>query len=201
SYGLAAVSIRKVAAALDAGPMRLYGYLATKQDLLDLMVDAVYAEIELADTGAQEWRDTLSAVARTTRQVALRHEWFADLLGGRPHLGPHALAVLETSASALARSPGLGDLDDLWLALGTLNAYVVGAVRREIAERRAARSTGVDKSRWQGAAGPYLRRVFAGGGFPTLARLIHDGAHADPQDAFEQGLTYVLDGIATRPGR
>src|SRR3712207_4865231 len=43
--GLEAVSLRKVAAALDVGPMRLYGYIATKEELLDLMVDSVYAEI------------------------------------------------------------------------------------------------------------------------------------------------------------
>lgn len=43
--GLEAVSLRKVATALDAGPMRLYRYLSTKEELLDLMVDAVYGEI------------------------------------------------------------------------------------------------------------------------------------------------------------
>jgi len=201
SQGLESVSIRKVAAALDAGPMRLYGYLATKQELLDLMVDAVHAEIAGQDPGAHDWRDTLRSVARTTRQVALQHEWLVDLLGGRPHLGPHALAVLETSASAFARAPGLDDVDDLWLALGTLNAYVMGAARREVTERRVTRSTGVDESGLQAAAGPYLRRTFAAGRFPTLARMIHDGAHLDPEDAFEQGLTYILDGIAARHGR
>ena len=196
--GLESVSIRKVAAALDAGPMRLYGYLATKQELLDLMVDAVHAEIEQEDPGVHDWRDTLRSVARTTRRAALQHEWLVDLLGGRPHLGPHALAVLEISASALAHAPGLADADadDLWPALGTLNAYVVGAMRREIAERRATLSTGVDESGWQTAAGPYLQRTFAAGRFPTLARLVHDGAHVDPEDAFEQGLTYILDRIA-----
>lgn len=197
---LESVSIRKVAATLDAGPMRLYGYLATKEELLDLMVDAVHADIEREDPGTHDWRDTLRSVARTTRQVVLQHEWLVDLLGGRPHLGPHALAVLETSASAFAQAPGLDDVDDLWLALGTLNAYVVGAVRREIAERRATRSTGIDEPDWQATAGPYLRRTFATGRFPTLAHLIHDGTHVDPEDAFEQGLTYILDGIATRHG-
>src|SRR6202161_1557865 len=43
--GLVAVSLRKVAAALDVGPLRLYGYIATKEELLDLMVNAVHAEI------------------------------------------------------------------------------------------------------------------------------------------------------------
>ncbi len=199
--GLESVSIRKVAAALDAGPMRLYGYLTSKDELLDLMVDAVHAEIEGEDPGLHDWRDTLRSVARTTRQVALCHEWLVDLLGGRPHLGPHALAVLETSAAALAQTPGLDDVDDLWLALGTLNAYVVGAVRREIAERRATRSTGLDEPGWQAAAGPYLQRTFTSGQFPTLAHLIRDGTPVDPEDAFEQGLTYILDGITARHGR
>lgn len=201
SEGLESVSIRKVAAALDAGPMRLYGYLATKDELLELMVEAAYAEIEGEDLAAHDRREMLRSVARATRRVALKHEWLVDLLGGRPHLGPHAVAVLENSATALAQASGLGAADDLWLALGTFNAYVVGAVRREIAERRATRSTGVDEPGWQAAAGPYLRRMFATGRFPTLARLIRDGAQADPKDAFEEGLTYILDGIAARHKR
>ena len=57
--GLAAVSLRKVAAALDVGPMRLYGYITTKEELLELMVDAVYAEIRPAGDG---WREALSVV-------------------------------------------------------------------------------------------------------------------------------------------
>jgi len=201
SEGLESVSIRKIAAALDAGPMRLYSYVATKDELLDLMIDAVHSEIKSEDPGARDWRDSLRAIARTTRRVALQHEWLVDLLGGRPHLGPHALAVLEASASAFAQAPGLSDIDDQWLALGTLNAYVVGAVRREIAERRATRSTGIDESGWQTTAGPYLQRTFATGQFPTLARLIHNGAHTDQENAFEQGLTYILNGIAARQER
>ncbi|GAB3891720.1 hypothetical protein GCM10029964_065350 [Kibdelosporangium lantanae] len=59
--GLDAVSLRKVAAALDAGPMRLYGYIATKEELLDLMVDAVQAEIQ--PTG-DDWREVLTSSPR-----------------------------------------------------------------------------------------------------------------------------------------
>lgn len=195
--GLDAVSIRKVAAALEAGPMRLYGYLATKDELLDLMVDAVYAEIESENPCTHDRGGVLRAIANSTRRAALRHEWFADLLGGRPHLGPHALAVLESSAAAFAQEPGLGDIDEVWLALGTLNAYTVGAVRREIAERRSTRATGIDESGWQAASDPYLRRMFATGRFPALVRLIDDGTQVAPEDAFEQGLTYILDGVAT----
>src|SRR3954452_9312921 len=98
AHGLEAVSLRKVAAVLDVGPMRLYGYIATKEELLDLMVDAVYAEIRPAGDG---WREVLRSLAETTRLAAHQHEWLADLIGGRPQLGPHALARGDAVVAAM----------------------------------------------------------------------------------------------------
>ena len=58
SDGLAAaVSLKKVGAAVDSGPMRLYGYLSTKEELLDLMIDAVYGEIVSKGLIDGDWRD------------------------------------------------------------------------------------------------------------------------------------------------
>src|SRR6204780_5654654 len=67
--GLVAVSLRKVAAALDVGPMRLYGYIATKEELLDLMVKAAHAAIRPAGDG---WRQVLRSLAEATRPAAPR---------------------------------------------------------------------------------------------------------------------------------
>jgi len=186
--GLEAVSLRKVAAALDVGPMRLYGYLATKEELLDLMVDAVYAEIRPA---GNDWREVLRSLAETTRQAAHQHEWIADLIGGRPQLGPHALAMGETVVAAM----GGIDVDNIMPVVAAVNAYVIGAVRREITERRAERATGMDKEQWQAAFGPYLMRTFATGRFPALAAVVHDGAHLDADETFRIGLDFLLDGI------
>src|SRR6478735_6715768 len=86
--GLAEVSLRKVAAKLNAGPMRLYTYTSTKGGLLELMVDAIYGEIASKGLEQGDWRKTLRSIARHTRQVAKKHPWFVDLLGRRPHLGP-----------------------------------------------------------------------------------------------------------------
>jgi AcrR family transcriptional regulator len=57
--GLESVSLRKVAAALNAGPMRLYGYMSAKEELLDLMVDAVYSEIPLIEITERRDPDTV----------------------------------------------------------------------------------------------------------------------------------------------
>jgi AcrR family transcriptional regulator len=189
--GLEAVSLRKVAAALDVGPMRLYGYIATKEELLDLMVDAVHAEIRPAGDG---WREALRSLAESTRRAAHRHEWLADLIGGRPQLGPHTLATGNAVAAAMG---GVG-LDTTVPAIAAVNAYVIGAVRREIAERRAERATGMDQRQWQVTFGPYLVRTFATGRFPALAAVVHDGPHLNADQTFQAGLGFLLDGIGAR---
>ncbi|MFB8024878.1 TetR/AcrR family transcriptional regulator [Streptomyces sp. NPDC056465] len=189
--GLDAVSLRKVAAELDVRPMRLYGYIASKEELLDLMVDAAHAEIRPVGDG---WREVLRSLAEVTRHAVHEHEWLADLLGGRPQLGPHALAGGETVLAAL---DGV-DVDDVMPVVAAVNAYVVGAVRREVADRRAERATGMDEKRWQAALGPYLERTFATGRFPALATVVRDAAHHDADHTFRTGLDFVLDGIEAR---
>ncbi|MEU1116278.1 MULTISPECIES: TetR/AcrR family transcriptional regulator [unclassified Streptomyces] len=192
--GLDAVSVRKVAAALGVGPMRLYGYIDSKEELLDLMVDAIHAEIRPAGKGP---REVLRSLAETTRQAVHEHEWLADLLGGRPQLGPHALARGEAVMAAL---DGV-DVDDVMPVVTAVDAYVIGAVRREIAERRAERATGMDERRWQASLGPYLERTFATGRFPALSTVVRDAAHLNADRTFRMGLDFLLDGIEARVTR
>lgn len=196
--GLEAVSLRKVAARLNAGPMRLYGYISTKEELFDLMVDEVHAEI-LPEERPGDWREALSVLAHRTRGTALRHEWLADLLGGRPTLGPNALAVTEATLAPLVR---LADIDTVMRAVETVSAYVTGAVRREIAHLRAERATGLSEHEWQRASGPHVTNMLATGRFPALAKAVHDGTDVDAETSFTTGLDWVLDAVSahlTRP--
>ncbi|KKJ97458.1 TetR/AcrR family transcriptional regulator [Micromonospora sp. HK10] len=192
--GLDAVSVRKVAARLDAGPMRLYGHIATKQELFDLMLDEVQAEI-LPEEQPADWREALSVLAHRTRQAALRHHWLADLLGGRPSLGPHGLAVTEATLAAL---DGLADIDTVLRAVETVAAYFTGAIRREIANLRAERATGLSERDWQRAHGPHVTRMLATGRYPTLSRAVHDGTDVDPDASFATGLDWILDAVAAK---
>jgi AcrR family transcriptional regulator len=196
--GLEAVSLRKVAARLNAGPMRLYGFISTKEELFDLMVDEVQAEI-LPEERPGDGREALCVLAHRTRQAALRHEWLADLLGGRPALGPNGLAVAESTLSAL---DGLADIDTVMRAVETVSAYFTGAIRREIANLRAERDTGLTKRDWQRAHGPYLTKMLATGNFPTLTKAVYDGTDVDAETTFATGLDWVLDAVTaklTRP--
>ncbi|MEY2242328.1 TetR/AcrR family transcriptional regulator [Streptomyces sp. BF23-18] len=192
--GLEAVSLRKVAARLNAGPMRLYGYIATKEELLDLMVDEVQAEI-LPEERSSGWREALRNLANGTRQTALRHEWLADLLGGRPTLGPNGLAVAEATLAAL---DDLADIDTVMRAVETVSSYFTGAIRREIANLRAERATGLSRHEWQRASGPYLTRMLATGRFPALTKAVRDGTDVDTEASFATGLDWVLDAVAVK---
>ncbi|MGW2106275.1 TetR/AcrR family transcriptional regulator [Streptomyces sp. NPDC001948] len=196
--GLEAVSLRKVAARLDAGPMRLYRFISTKEELFDLMVDEVHAEIRSGEQPG-DWREALRVLAQRTRQAALRHEWLADLLGGRPALGPNRLAVTEATLAAFDE---LTDIDTVMRAVETVSAYFIGAVRREITNLRAERATGLSKHDWQRASGPHLTGMLATGRFPALARAVYDGTDVDAETSFATGLDWVLDAVAaklTRP--
>ncbi|MDF5757418.1 TetR/AcrR family transcriptional regulator C-terminal domain-containing protein [Spongiactinospora sp. TRM90649] len=186
------MSLREVAAELDARPMRLYGYISTKEELFDLMVDEVNGEI-LPEERSGDWREALSVLAHRTRQAARRHEWPADLLGGRPVLGPNALAVTETT---LAAFDGVADLDTVMRAVETVSAYFTGTIRREITLLRAERATGLSEREWQRASGPHVMRMLATGRFPALARVVHDGTDVDAETTFTTGLEWVLDAVA-----
>jgi AcrR family transcriptional regulator len=194
--GLVAVSVRKIAAALGAGPMRLYRYVATKDELLELMVDAVYAEIMSIGSIPSDWREGSRALARRVRTAAGLHPWFVELLGGRPHQGPNALAYLEALFAVLDTAPGVRNIDWLMRAARTISAYIIGALRSEANEWRTELDTGMDKTQWQTANAPYLYRMIATGRFPHLENVIRDATHPPADEIFEQGLDTVLDGIA-----
>ncbi|MFD7992617.1 TetR/AcrR family transcriptional regulator [Streptomyces mexicanus] len=193
--GLSGLSIRKVAAELRVSPMRLYGYIATKDELLDLMADTVYGEIAAALGTPTAWEEALHEIAAATRDAALRHEWFVELIGGRPHLGPNALTVMEATASTLARALGPDAEDRLMPALGVFNAYLVGAVRNEVTERRITRETGTDEAQWQASVAGYLSRQLATGRYPTTRRILDSQPEDNTPETFAAEVAIIIRGL------
>ncbi|MFC8720552.1 TetR/AcrR family transcriptional regulator C-terminal domain-containing protein, partial [Kitasatospora sp. NPDC057198] len=127
------------------------------------------------------------------------HEWFIELLGGRPHLGPNALAARETALAVLWGVPGFaGQPTRVQQAAGVFHAYLAGRLRVEVAQRRAERAEGRSEHDWQVAMGPYMVRVLAEGRHPTIAEVMVSADHLAPGESFAAGLEMVLDGIAAQ---
>ena len=88
--GLAALTMRALAAAVDVQPMSLYHHVRNKDEILDLLVDAVFSEIELP-TDDQPWRTALRLRTSSVREVLGRHRWAIGLLESRRNAGPATL--------------------------------------------------------------------------------------------------------------
>jgi AcrR family transcriptional regulator len=196
--GLAAVSMRRIAGDLGSGTASLYRYITNRDELVDLMVDAVHGEDPLPEpTG--DWRADLAAVAHALRATLLRHPWLAGEMTGRPSLGPNSL---RRSESALRAAVALTtDITLAAQALGAVHAYVLGSVATQQAARRAEQRTGLTEEQWQRSVGPYIRQVIAAGEHPMLARRVLEAEDLDPDTGFAFGLDCVLDGLAARLGR
>lgn len=195
SEGVQALSMRKVAARLGAGTMSLYRYVANKDDLLDLMVDAVIGEERPPEEPSGDWRSELAEQARSARRVAHRHPWAIGFILARPKLGPNALRAIEHSMAAL---DGLGlDIDGMLDMVATVDAFVVGFVQAELAEEEARRRTGLTEEQWRARMAPYIRQLIDTGRYPFLERIVREAEDFPDVDAtFERRLALVLDGLA-----
>lgn len=192
--GLHAVSVKRVASKLGIPIARMEAYLPTRDDLLDLMLDGAFGEIELPERDPeQDWRADLTTIARATQQVALRHPWLRSLAGTRTPCGPNGL---RNSERVLAAMDG-ADLDAATktTAVNTVLAYVYGFVQLEMASTaRKGEDAESDLARRAHMA-TYLLETVGSGRYPRLAQVFED-ATLTTEDAFGTGLDYVLDGIA-----
>ncbi|MGV4986878.1 TetR/AcrR family transcriptional regulator [Streptomyces sp. NPDC001709] len=92
--GLAKFSMRRLAAELNVTAMSLYWYVDTKDDLLELALDAAFGELRLPDPDAEgeDWREQLRALATEYRALLVRHPWLSPLAGRYLNMGPNSLA-------------------------------------------------------------------------------------------------------------
>jgi AcrR family transcriptional regulator len=201
SDGLEGLTIRAVAAALRVAPMTVYTYVPGKAELLDLMVDAGYAELPLIDTDGLPWRERLRQIARENQALYQRHPWTAQVSTARPPLGPGLMAKYEHE---LAAFDDLG-LDELTTdaALTFLLEFVRSCAVQDAAVRamRAGAGSGGDDERWWAATGPVLAELLDETRYPRAVRIggatgAALGAAYEPEHAFEFGLARVLDGLA-----
>lgn len=204
--GLEGLSMRRIADRLGVTAGSLYWYVATKDELLELALDAVTGEICSPATepgapggppGSDGWRDALAAIARSRRAMLLRHPWVVPLMSTLPDMGPNALRAAERALRILT-SAGFGP-DKAADALAAISNQVTGAVVAEIAWRELARGPAGTLADWQRDAAAYMSQI--GEQHPLLAARFA----ADPPDIetvsaarFAFALGCLLDGLAAR---
>jgi AcrR family transcriptional regulator len=101
--GVEALSMRRLAKAVGVEAMSLYNHVANKEDLIDGLVDIVWAEIDAPSPG-EDWKLALRKRADSTRAALLRHPWAVGLMEARSHPGPANRAVHEAVLACLRRA-------------------------------------------------------------------------------------------------
>ncbi|MEU6550764.1 TetR/AcrR family transcriptional regulator [Streptomyces sp. NPDC046915] len=104
--GLARFSMRRLAAELNVTAMSVYWYVDTKDDLLELALDAAFGELRLPDAGdgGQEWREQVRALATEYRHLLVRHPWLSPLAGRYLNIGPNSLAFSRVVQRVIRRT-------------------------------------------------------------------------------------------------
>ncbi len=125
--GLASASMRKIAQGLGVEAMSLYHHVANKNDIVDGLLDLVWTEVEPPE--AEDWKRALERLARSTRDVLLRHPWAIGSLPADGQPGP-AMKRRQDAAVDLLDGAVL-PREQAVHAVTLLHAFVVGFVLSE----------------------------------------------------------------------
>ena len=161
--GFEAVSMRRLAAELDAGTMTLYHYVRTKDELLTLIVDAFLAEVVIppGQRLPRDWRAAITLIARRTRDALRRHPWILDI-SDDPNISPNAIRHFDQAWHALA--PLTASLEDKLDLIAAVDEYVFGFC---LHERNNLAGDADDAEMVE-----YLRSLMLDDEYPALAGMI-----------------------------
>ncbi|GLW21676.1 TetR family transcriptional regulator [Microbispora amethystogenes] len=193
--GLDALSMRKLGARLGAGATSLYWHVANKDELIELVMDEVYAAVVLPEDA--DWRETTRVFAYGMRGAVFAHPWSAGLIGVVPALGPNALTAADRLMGAFVRAGFQGvDVD---YACTAVVSYTLGATIPEVAFLGTLENSGQSVADLQAAVDPILMKAVADRPnllerFSSYSNMAYDPLVAR-RLAFEFGLTALLDGL------
>ncbi|MFI2189182.1 TetR/AcrR family transcriptional regulator C-terminal domain-containing protein [Streptomyces sioyaensis] len=193
--GLRALSMRRVAAEFGVSSMALYRHVAGKDELVLLMAEAAFADIELPEPAPDGWRARMEAGARLQWELYRRHPWLAQYLSiTRPQPMPRAMALIEWT---MARVAGIDPVTLIHMAITLLNHVLATAAGFED-DLEAEQETGLDQDQWMASMEPVFEGILTSGSYPMYAGI--SGADEDVvnlESIFEFGLARLLDGMAT----
>lgn len=192
--GLEALSMRELAQQLEVVPMALYKHVAGKDELLGLMIDLVFGEVQGDDRG--DWRDRLRARYGAMRAALARHPWAVGRMETAAP-GPANLRHHNAVLGILRSDAGL-DFRTAVHAYSALDSYLYGFALQE----RTLTGDLPAEARRRGQA-ETERNASAAEDYPYLVEVMVELSRTGYEfgQEFDFGLDLILDGIERlRPG-
>jgi AcrR family transcriptional regulator len=187
--GLDALTIRSLAQQLHVAPMAIYHYVANKEEILDGVVEVVFAEMEYPSADA-DWRTALHRRCTSARQVLRRHPWAIPLLQSRTAPGPATLRHLDAVIGCL-RGAGLS-VRMTAHAYAMIDSYVYGFALSEA-------SLPINGPDTVAEVATSMQENFSIGDYPHLSEFSTEHIMRPDYDfgqEFDFGLTVILDALA-----
>jgi AcrR family transcriptional regulator len=188
--GVEALTMRSLAARLGVVPGAVYHHVRNKQQLQDLLLDGVLAEIDFTVDPSLPWTEQLKVLAHRLRQVLERHPGVAGILKTRDPLGPHSLALAEAFLEPL-QAGGFGDREAglaFFLLVDYTIGFAVGGLPTSVNEQRVR----------DPATRTHLHQFFRSLPHDRFPALIALGEHVwvdNRDERFSAGLDVLVSGL------
>lgn len=185
--GTAALTMQRIGRRLGVEAMSLYRHVRNKDDILDGIVDLVFAEVELpADRSS--WRMVLRARSISMRAALRRHPWAISLMESRMTPGSANLRSHEDTLTVLLDSGC--SATTATHAYNLVDSYVLGFALQEV-------NLPFSSAEELSAVGEELLAQVPADSYPSLARVGSEllASGFDYADEFEFGLDLILDAI------
>ncbi|WP_316522592.1 TetR/AcrR family transcriptional regulator C-terminal domain-containing protein [Kitasatospora brasiliensis] len=199
--GIEALSMRKLAARLNAGATSLYTHVANKEELLALVVDQIFGTLPLPEAeGSEEpkvWRAKVMECAESMRAAITRHPWMVGVIGdvGMIYLGPNWMRLCEAQL-AVMETAGF-EFSEANEAMNAVVGYTIGTACVEASWLASLARSGQDEQEWMNRLLPTV--IEATKDFPRLHRLytteVSSEVEAGRDNSFTRGVNVILDGI------
>jgi AcrR family transcriptional regulator len=189
--GIGALTMRSLAQELGVKPMSVYYYVAGKEQVLDGIVDLVFAEIELPPAGG-DWKQAMCRRAHSARRALRRHPWAVGLMESRTTPGPATLRHHDAVIGAL-RAGGFSVAMTAH-AYALIDSYVYGFALQEAGLPFESPEAMVEM------AEPMMMN-FPPGEYPHMVELATEHILQPGYDfgsEFGFGLNLILDALAKR---
>jgi AcrR family transcriptional regulator len=199
--GVEAVSMRRLADELGVATMTPYTHVESKDELLDLVSDAVAAEMLLPEPLPEDWREALRAIAHKTKDAYEAHPWSLDMTARHPRARINRLRHVEQSVGIMVRLEVGGPTGRAILM--SIDDYVIGyCTRARQRQRMLAFLAPAEKDALHSFRDPdpEVAAALEAGELPLIKKITgrRNRSHpfgVPPDSGFEPGLGWLLDGI------
>jgi len=189
AYGVDALSMRALATRLGVVPGALYRHVRNKEQLHDLVLDGVLAEVDDEVDRSLAWTERVKVLAHRLRTVLEDHPGIAGLLKTRDPLGPHSLALAEAFLAPLHEA-GLPERDT-GLAFSLVYDYTLGFA---LSSPTSVNEQRVRDAATRGKLHAFLRSL-PPDRFPALVALGEYVWLDNRDERFTAGLDTLVDGL------